>query len=322
MEDLEDEDLIPEEKVVVTLTADGYVKKVPEDEYRAQGRGGRGVIGIQPKEEDFVVDIFVCSTHDNIFVFSNLGRVYWMKGYNIPSTSRYAKGKAIVNLLSMKQDERVTDMIPVSDFSQKGFLVIATKNGLVKKTSLSAYSKPRKGGIIGCLLREGDEVIEAKLTSGTDEIIIGTAHGKAIRFPESQVRPMGRNTTGVRGIKLKKGDEAISMATVNKDATLLSVTENGFGKRTLVSAYPLQNRGGQGVLDIKTNERNGPVIAIRDVSDTHNLMLTTNDGIIIKIPVDSISVVGRNTMGVILIKVKEHQKLAAVTRISYEEDGE
>ncbi len=321
-DDIEDEDLIPEERVVVTLTRDGYVKKIPEDQYRAQGRGGRGVIGIQPKEEDFVEDIFVASTHDHILVFTNLGRVYWLKGYQIPTTSRYAKGKAIVNLLAMSADEKVMDMIPVSDFDKKGYLVIATKNGLVKKTALAAYSRPRRGGIIACQLREADEVIDAKLAAEDDDIVIATARGKAIRFDGGQVRPTGRNTMGVRGIKLRKGDHAACMAAVGAESVLLSVTENGYGKRTPIAEYPRQNRGGQGVIDIKTTERNGPVIAIRDVAETVNVLLTTNDGIVIKMPVESISQIGRNTMGVRLMRIGGGQKVAAVARVGYEEEAE
>ncbi|MFC2154425.1 DNA gyrase subunit A, partial [Candidatus Altiarchaeota archaeon] len=312
--DLEDEDLIPNEQVIVTLTQDGYVKKIEEETYREQGRGGRGVIGMKTKEEDFVEDLFVAETHDYVLVFSDKGRIYWLKVHQIPTATRQAKGRSIVNLLEMDADEKVKAMIPIKDFSVEGFLVMATKRGLVKKTDLKAYSRPRRGGIIAILLREGDELIDVKLSDGTSDIILSTKQGKTIRFPEEQVRETGRSTQGVRGIKLKKKDETVGMTVVYKNSILLTVTENGYGKRTPISQYPQQNRGGQGVLDIKTVERNGSVIAIKEVSESESLLMITTDGILIKIPVDSVSMIGRNTMGVRLMKVREGQKIADVAR--------
>lgn len=316
---LEDEDLIPVEEVVVTITDSGYIKRLPVDTYSQQRRGGKGVIGMETKEEDFVIDIFVASTHDYILFFTNKGRVYWQKVYEIPEGSRQSKGKAIVNLLEMSQGESVTAMIPVSEFSEDQYLFMGTRMGTVKKSQLSDFSNPRKAGIIALLLDEDDALVNVALTDGSREMVMVSRFGKAIRFSEADVRPMGRSARGVRGMKLESGDQVVSLDIVDETATLLTVTENGFGKRTGFNEYRTMRRGGQGVITIVTSIRNGPVINVKSVKEDDELMLTSSEGIIIRIPVRDIRIQGRNTQGVKVMDVRQNDKVVGVARIRTDE---
>tara|TARA_Y100000310_G_C20679517_1_gene815087 strand:- start:503 stop:2932 length:2430 start_codon:yes stop_codon:yes gene_type:complete len=323
MEDeIDIEDLIAEEDVVVTISTSGYVKRVPLTEYKTQKRGGTGIIGTGTKEEDVVENLFVTSTHHYILCFSNLGQVHWLKGYQIPESGRYAKGKAIVNLLPLLKEERITTFIPIKEFNESQFLVMATKNGLVKKTALKAYSRPRKGGIVGIRLKENDELITVKLTEGWNKLIIASANGNAVRFEESNVREVGRASMGVRGIKLSKGDTVIGMELESATATLLTITENGYGKRTDIKEYRLITRGGKGVINIKTSERNGKVVNIKAVEDTDEALLISQQGKIIRIPVSGISKIGRNTQGVRIMKLGSDDKVTKLAKIGTNGDNE
>ena len=275
------EDLISEEDVTVIITHEGYIKRLPITTYRKQHRGGKGVTGAGMKEGDFVENLFIASTHDYILFFTDMGKVYWQKVYDIPNASRIARGRAIVNLLELDKDENVTSTIPVRKFDERQ-LVMATKNGIIKKTVLSAFGRPKKGGIISILLDDGDKLIGVKLTQGGQEIVLGTENGKAIRFSEDDVRCMGRATRGVKGIGLKGDDKVKGIVVVDENATLLTVCENGFGKRTDYSEYSVQRRSGQGVINIKTSERNGKVVALMNVSDDNELMMMTAQGMIIR----------------------------------------
>jgi DNA gyrase subunit A len=315
------EDLIKEEDVIVTISHSGYIKRLPATTYRSQHRGGKGVTGVVTKEEDFVEDIFVTSTHNYMLFFSNLGRVYWLKVYELPEASRQGKGKAIVNLIQLSsQGERISAAIPVRDFNNPdAYLLMATKKGVIKKTPLTEYSNPRKGGIIAINLDDGDNLIGVKVTDGKEEIVIGTRKGTAIHFKEEEVRPIGRTGMGVRGIKLEDGDDVVGMEVVRGKETFLTATENGFGKRTGADKYRLQSRGGKGVINIKPNERNGLVIGIKRVSDKDDIVLMTSQGIVIRQPVKDISVIGRNTVGVRLIRLEDQDKLVSISRISTEE---
>jgi DNA gyrase subunit A len=319
---IEDEDLIPVEDMIVTITNTGYIKRVPMETYRSQRRGGKGVIGMETKEEDFVEDLFVASTHDFVLFFTNLGKVHWLKVYRLPLTGRYSKGKAIVNLLDLGEGEKVRATIPVSEFDSDRFIFFATKKGTVKKTYLSAYSRPRRGGIIAINLDSDDELITVKLTDGTQHIFMATKNGKAIRFSETDVRPIGRGTRGVRGIRLKKGDEVIGMDLAIDDSQILTITENGFGKRTSVSQYRQIRRGGQGVINIITDDRNGKAVSTKEVSGDEEIMVTTLDGIVIRTRVSEISVVGRNTKGVRIMRLNEGDLVVAVAKILPENGDE
>ncbi|MFQ5815166.1 MAG: DNA gyrase subunit A [Candidatus Hydrothermarchaeaceae archaeon] len=313
------EDLIAEEEMMVTITKSGYVKRLAVATYRKQRRGGKGIIGMETKEEDIVADIFVASTHDYVLFFSNRGKVYWVKVYEMPMASRYSKGKAIVNILPLQKDEKITASIPVREFDETKYLFMATKNGKVKKTPLSAYSNIRKTGIIAVKLREGDELIEVEMTNGERDIILATRFGKAIRFSEGDARPMGRGTQGVRGIRLRKKDEVIGMEVLREELALLAVTENGYGKRTRMEDYPKQKRGGKGVINIIPSVRNGPVIGIEEVSDDDELLLTSAQGVVIRLPIKGISMVGRNTQGVTLMKLEKRDKVVAMAKVIQED---
>ena len=321
--EIELEDLIPVENVVITITNTGYIKRLPIDTYKAQRRGGKGMIGIRTKEEDFVVDVFVTSTHDYILFFTNHGKVYWLKAYRIPMGDRYAKGKAIVNLLPrLAEGEAVQAMIPVQEFKEDLHVVFVTRNGTIKKTPLKAYSRPRENGIWAIKLAEDDELVDVKLTDGTKEIVIATADGKANRFNESEARDMGRYTHGVRGIKLRKGDEVRGLAIVEPESVLLTITENGYGKRSLVDDYRCTHRGSQGVINIKTDERNGQVISVLEVDEDNELIVTSQNGLVIRMPVQGISIIGRATKGVRVMNLNEGDKVVAVTRLMGEEEEE
>ena len=308
------EDVIQESNCVITVTHSGYIKRQLLQTYRQQRRGGKGLIATTTKEEDFVRDIFIASTHSYILFFTNKGKVHWIKVYNIPEASRQAKGKAIINLLSLGSDENVTAYIPVKEFDDQHFLIMATKNGTIKKTNLAAYSNPRRGGIVAITLDPNDSLIKVKLTDGNKQIILATRNGIAVRFSEKDVRATGRSAQGVRGIRLKN-DYVIGMVVATDDKTLLTVTENGYGKRTNISEYRLISRGGSGVKNIICSERNGKVVSTNSVTDTDEIMLITKKGITIRMPVSQISVIGRVTQGVRLIKLEQNDKLVGVAKI-------
>ncbi len=315
------EDLIAEENVVVTISHEGYIKRSPLASYRKQHRGGKGVTGAETKEGDFLEHLFVALTHDYILFFTDQGRVYWQKVYDIPQMGRTSKGRALINLLELKEGENVTSLIPARDFDTRQ-LVMATSHGIIKKTELSAYGNPKKGGIIAINLDEGDKLICVKLTNGKQDIILGTEQGKAMRFSEENVRTMGRVTHGVKGIKLKNKDRVVGMVVVDENASMLTVCEKGYGKRTDFSEYPAHHRGGQGVINIKTTDRNGNVVAVIDARDTDELIMITAKGMIIRTPVNTIRAIGRNTQGVTLFSVDEGDKVVSVARVVPEETEE
>ncbi|NUN22283.1 MAG: DNA gyrase subunit A [Candidatus Jettenia caeni] len=312
------EDLIAEENVAVIITHEGYIKRLPLTSYRKQHRGGKGVTGAEMKEGDFIEHLFVASTHDYILFFTDQGRVYWQKVYDIPQMGRTSKGRALINLLELKEDENVTSLIPVRDFDERQ-LVMATSNGIIKKTPLCAYGNPKKGGIIAITLDEGDKLICVKLTNGKQDIILGTEQGKAVRFSETDVRTMGRVTHGVKGITLKDSDKVRGMVIVDENASLLTVCEHGFGKRTDFGEYSAHHRGGQGVINIKTTDRNGKVVALLDVRDEDELIMITAKGMVIRTSVNTVRAIGRNTQGVKLFSVVEDDKLVSVARVIPEE---
>jgi DNA gyrase subunit A len=319
------EDLIAEEDVIVTVSHAGYIKRMPVDTYRRQGRGGTGIIGSDTKEGDFIEHLFAASTHDYLLVFTNRGKCYWLKVYDIPSMSRQSRGRSIANLLQLG-DQTIASIINVSNFDEdtededkQRQLVMATQNGLVKKTKLSAYSNPRSTGVIAIKLDPNDDVINVALTSGSDHIILGTRDGMAIRFDEKQARSMGRASRGVKGIRLRQKDQVVDMVIAEPGGSLLTVCENGYGKRTVLENYRPQGRGGTGLKNIKTSERNGKVVAMKAVSSNDEIMLITAHGIIMRTGLDQLRSIGRNTQGVRLIKLKTGDKLVAVAKIVPEE---
>ncbi|MHC4132558.1 MAG: DNA gyrase subunit A [Planctomycetota bacterium] len=328
IEEFNIEDLIAEEEVVVTISNSGYVKRMPIDTYRKQGRGGRGIIGSDTKEGDFIEHLFTASTHDYLLVFTNRGKCYWLKVYDVPSMSRQSKGRNIVNLLNLG-NQTVASIINVSTFdeedeksSQQRQLVMATRNGYIKKTKLRAYSHPRSSGVIAIKLDPNDALIGVAVTRGSDHIVLGTKNGMAIRFEEKQVRSMGRVSRGVKGIKLRLDDTVVDMVISREKTTLLTVCEKGYGKRTSVDEYRPQGRGGLGLINIKTTERNGKVVALKAVHDEDDLMMITANGIIIRTGLNQVRTIGRNTQGVRLIKVDSGDKLVAVEKIATEESSE
>jgi len=316
VEDLTVEDLIAEEEMVITISHLGYIKRLSVSAYRRQQRGGKGIIGIETKEDDFAEHLFIASTHDYILFFSSRGRCYWVKVHGIPTGGRMAKGKPIVNMCRMEKGETVTAFCKVRQFSADQFVVMATRDGIIKKTSLDAFSNPRKAGVNAMNLPKGDELIEAALTDGNYEIVLASRKGMAIRFNEEKVRAMGRAAYGVKGINLDKGDYCIGMVVVKRDSSLLVVTENGYGKRTSIDDYRITNRGGKGVINIKTSERNGEVVAIMEVLDEDELILITKKGIANRQPVKDCKVIGRNTQGVRLISLKAGDKVTDVARVA------
>ena len=318
--DLSVEDLIPSEDVVVTLSHGGYAKAQPIEAYQAQKRGGRGRSAAKVKDEDFIDKLFVANTHDTILCFSSRGKVYWLKVYQVPQASRGSRGKPIVNLLPLEDGERINAVLPVQDYADNSFVFMATSSGTVKKTSLSQFSRPRSNGIIAIDLRD-DRLVDVAITDGDAEILLFASSGKAIRFKESDVRPMGRSAAGVRGIKLPEGHEVIGLS-INHDGLVLTATENGYGKRTDVQDFPVQGRGGQGVIAIQTSERNGRTVGAVQVADEDEIMLISSSGTLVRTAVDDISVQGRNTQGVRLIRVEEGQRLVGLARIEAIEDDE
>jgi len=318
-EDFTLEDLIAEEDMVITISHAGYCKRLAVSAYRRQNRGGRGVIGIETKETDFAEHLFIASTHDYILFFSNKGRCYWVKVHGIPTGGRLAKGKPIVNMVNIGPGEMITAFCKVRSFDDEHFIVMATRQGTIKKTSLESFSNPRKVGINAIHLPKDDELIEASLTDGTNDIILATRDGQAIRFPEDKVRAMGRTAYGVKGITLGKSDILIGMVIVRRESTLLSATENGYGKRSNVSDYRVTNRGGKGIINIKANERNGKVVSIKEVVDGDELILITKKGITNRQRVQQIKVISRNTQGVKLINLGKGDTLVDVARVVTEE---
>jgi len=316
------EDLIADEDVAISITHTGYIKRTSISSYRAQRRGGRGRVGMRTKEEDFVSDLFVASTHSYILVFTNRGRIYWLKVHEVPDVGPQGKGKAIVNLVQLQPGEKIAAFCAVRDFSDGGCILFATRQGLVKKTELAAFSNPRPSGLIALSIEEGDTLIGAVLTSGQDEILLGTAAGIAIHFSEEDVRPMGRTAYGVKGIELEEGDAVVSLEVVRPAGTVLSFTRNGYGKRTAIEEYRLQTRGGKGIIDIKASDRNGPVVGVNFLRGESQVMLITEKGMIIRLNTADISVIGRNTQGVRLIQLEEGDHLVSVARLAEREEDD
>jgi DNA gyrase subunit A len=309
------EDLITDEEMVITLSHQGYIKRNPLSAYRSQRRGGKGLIGMETKEEDFVEELFIGATHDYMLFFSNLGRLYWLKAYQLPEAGRAAKGKALVNLLALSEGERITTALPVRDFKE-GFLVIFTKKGIVKKTALEKYSNPRGKGIIALTLDEGDELIAVRKTDGKSDLIIGTKNGLSIRFNEENVRDTGRTAMGVKGIRLMKGDEVVSAEVAEERTALLTVTEKGLGKRSKIEDYPVQNRGGKGVISIKLIEKGGEAVGLMQVRDEDEVVMITSSGKLIRTLAGNISLHGRNTQGVKLMDVEGEDKIVSIGRVA------
>jgi DNA gyrase subunit A len=320
--EFEIEDLIAEEDMVITISHAGYIKRLPVTTYRSQRRGGRGVTGAGTREEDFIEHLFIASTHSYIFVFTDRGRVHWLKVHEIPQGGRTAKGKAIVNMVEMSQQERVAAVVPVKIFTDDRFIMMCTRGGTVKKTPLSSYSNPRRGGIVAIGVDADDILMDAVLTDGTQDIILSKRDGKAIRFKETDVRPMGRTAHGVRGVTLEKDDAVIGMLAVKREASILVATENGYGKRTLISEYRITGRGGKGIISIQTTERNGQVVAALEVVEDDEVMLITRGGIVIRTKVKGISEIGRNTQGVRLIGLEAGDQLIDVARVEETEEVE
>jgi DNA gyrase subunit A len=313
------EDLIAEEEVIVSISHAGYIKRNAVSLYRAQRRGGKGKIGMGIKEEDFVEDLFTASTHDSLLFFTDAGKVFWLKVHEIPEASRAAKGKALVNLLALSSNEKVTATLPVKEFRDDRYIVMGTKKGIIKKTELSAFSNPRQGGIIALGLDSGDKLIGVQLTDGQREILLGTRQGMTIRFKEEEVRPMGRTAYGVKGITLEEGNEVIGMETITPDSTtsILTVTEGGYGKRTPVGEYRVQCRGGKGIISVKTTERNGLAIGFLQVRDGDEIMLMAAQGKVLRCKVDDIREIGRNTQGVRILDLDgEGDRVVGVARLA------
>ncbi len=313
------EDLIAEEDMVVTITHTGYIKRNPISLYRSQHRGGKGKMGINVKEEDFVEDLFIASTHDYILFFTDAGKIHWMKVHELPQAGRITRGKAIVNLLHLGPEEKATTILSLKDFAKGKFITFMTKRGTIKKTALEAYSNPRSGGIIAIHLDDEDELISAKLTDGKQYLFIGTKMGKAIHFPENQIREMGRTAHGIRGIKISKEDEVVGMELVAPHTQILTVMEHGYGKRTQASEYRIQNRGGSGIFTVKRTQKTGDVIGLKTVLDEDELMLISNKGKIIRLRAVDIPVQGRSTQGVRLITLEEGERVVAVAKLAEKE---
>ena len=322
LQNIEDEDLIPQKNIVITITHNGYIKRLPIETYRLQKRGGRGIQGMGTNEDDFVEQLLTTNTHHTVLFFTNKGKVYRLKGYEIPEFGRTAKGIPIINLLQIEQDETVSAVIPVETFDSDHFLFFTTKCGISKRSDLASFANIRKGGLIAVNLREEDELIGVRLTDGEQDIIMGTRSGKAIRFHESDVRVMGRTATGVKGISLGEDDEVIGMGILEGEEDILVVTENGYGKRTPAGDYRVQTRGGKGLITCNITEKNGPIVALKPVSIDDDLMIISVSGVIIRTEVSGISVTGRNTQGVKVIRVNEGEKVATVARVMKEEDEE
>jgi len=319
-ESLDPEDLIAEEEMVVTISNTGYIKRNPLSVYRAQRRGGKGRVGMNTKEDDFVSKLFVASTHSYLLVFTSAGRVYWIKVHEIPQAGFGAKGRSIVNLLNLRGDESMQALLQVREFSEDKYVIMTTRRGIVKKTALAAYSHPRTDGIIAIRLDEGDGLVGAEVTDGDQDIMLGTREGKLIRFYEKDIRTVGRVSRGVIGIRLAENDEVVAKESILPGATLLTVTENGYGKRTKTEEYRKQSRGGMGIITIKTDERNGKVVGMKQIGSEDELMIMSNRGKIIRMKADQIPIIGRNTKGVRLIVLEPGEKVAGFARVEEQEE--
>jgi DNA gyrase subunit A len=315
------EDLIVDEDVAISITHGGYVKRTAISVYRAQRRGGRGRVGMRTRDEDFVQNLFIASTHSYILIFTDRGRIYWLKVHEIPDVGPQGKGKAVVNLVRLQPGEKIAAFAAVRDFAAGGHVLLATRKGIVKKTELEAFSNPRPSGIIALSVEDDDALIDAVLTSGRDELLLGTRGGMAIHFHEEDVRPMGRQAYGVKGIELETDDEVVSLQVVGS-GTVLTVTENGYGKRTEIAEYRLQSRGGKGLINIKTSGRNGRVVGVKFLRGDEGVMLITGRGMIIRLNTADISTIGRNTQGVRLIQLEDGDRLQSVARLAEREEGE
>lgn len=319
---IEDEDLIPEETVIVTLTHQGYIKRLPANTYRSQRRGGRGVQGMGTHEEDFVEHLLSTSTHNTLLFFSNKGKVYKAKGYEVPEFSRTAKGIPIINMLNVERDEWINAVISVNEFADDWYLVFTTKNGITKRTTLSQFANIRKGGLIALGLREDDELISVRLTDGNKDIMIGTKNGYLIRFNEDQIRAMGRTAAGVKGISLREDDDVVSMEIVDDSLQVLTVTSKGYGKRTPADEYRITNRGGKGIITCNLTDKNGYVVATKAINGEEDIMIITESGVLIRMPMETISETGRNTQGVRLIRLGDGEEVATVARVDSEKEEE
>jgi DNA gyrase subunit A len=316
------EDLIVDEDVAISITHTGYIKRTALTSYRAQKRGGRGKVGMKTRDEDFVSDLFIASTHSYILIFTDRGRIYWLKVHEVPDVGPQGKGKAVVNLVQLAQGEKIAAFCAVRDFTSGGYVLLATRQGIVKKTELAAFSNPRPSGIIALSVEEQDQLIDAVITSGKDELLIGSESGMAIHFSEEDVRPMGRSAYGVWGMDLEEGDALTGLEVVRPGGTMLTVTRNGYGKRTELGEYRLQSRGGKGLINIKTSERNGPVVGVKFLRADEQVMLITEKGMIIRLNTADISTIGRNTQGVRLIQLEEGDHLVSVARLAERVDDE
>ncbi|MGE5363546.1 MAG: DNA gyrase subunit A [Bacteroidota bacterium] len=314
------EDIIAEEDVVVTVSHNGFIKRFPVSGYRRQGRGGKGVTGAGTKDDDFIEHMFIASTHHYIMFFTDKGKCYWLKVHEIPESGRATRGRSIQNLIEKDKDEKITTFIAVKEFTDDKYLVMATSQGTIKKTVLSAYSNVRKGGIIAINLTDGDKLIDVKMTEGSNDLVLGTFKGMAIRFNEKDVRDMGRTATGVRGINLSKGDHVVGLISIKRAASVLVVSDKGYGKRSDLSDYRITRRGGKGVITIKTSEKNGNMIALKEVNDNDELVIITEKGMVIRQSVKELRVMGRNTQGVRLIRLNEDDSIADIARVISEED--
>ena len=322
--DIEEEDLIKEEQTIVALTHFGYIKRMPADTYKSQKRGGKGITGISTRAEDFVSEIFTASTHDTILFFSNKGKLYRLRGYEIPEAGRTAKGTAIVNLLSLENGEKITAVIPIQNFAEGKYLLMGTQKGFIKKTALTEYNSARKTGLQAITLKEDDELIAVRLTDGQDNVVLVTENGMSITFTEQEVRPMGRTAQGVIGIKLSEGDKVIGMESIipGLKGTLLAITENGFGKRTELDEYRVQNRGGRGVITYKVTQKTGKLVGCRVTGETNDVMMITDTGTIIRISVKDVSVLGRSTQGVTLMRTNDGGKVVSIELVEPEENND
>jgi DNA gyrase subunit A len=314
-EELTIEDMIAEEDMVITISHRGNIKRFPVSGYRRQNRGGRGSTGATTREEDFIEHMFIASTHHYMLFFTDNGRLYWLKVHEIPQAGKASKGRPIINLIDIQKDENLCGFVPVKNFEDEGYIVIATKTGIIKKTELSAYSRPRRGGIVAATIRENDALLSAAITTGSNDIILVTKKGYSIRFNEREVRNMGRSATGVKGITLRSGDEVIGMVIVKREDTLLTISEKGLGKRSNVSDYRTQSRSGKGIIAMKVTDKTGPLVAVLEVVDNEDIILITEKGVVIRQHIGKISIIGRNTQGVKLIKLDENDKIGDVAKI-------
>jgi len=319
-EDFSIEDLIAEEDMVITISHQGYIKRLPVTTYRRQGRGGKGVTGVKSKEDDWVEGLFIASTHEYILFFTDRGRCYWLKVYEIPEGGRLSRGKPVVQLVGIGKDERMAAYVPVKEFKEGLYLIMASRQGTVKKSDLLDYSHPKRGGIIAAKIRDDDSLIDVRLTDGTQDVILATHEGQAVRFHESDARPMGRVSTGVRGVRLGKGDYVIGMVDVKREGSLLVVTENGMGKRSEIADYRVTRRGGKGVITVRVTDKTGKMVTIKEVVDSDELMIITQQGQVIRLPLSGVRVMGRATQGVRLINLDEGDRVVDVARVVVKEE--